>query len=147
MDTPYTIINNCPNWRVFLFSYPCKRFFGKFQSVSKFYGNFINGNQVLAQRTNREFFKDDIAGGFYFYYLTEEFNNIRFLFCFNYKFIENEAFITSNIRLRLKKILNCQVEVLIPSELDQKIKTFMKYSVGNQFQGFGNQFKKPPVTY
>jgi len=62
MDIPIDIINSSPNWRVFVFSYPYKRFGLRFNSVSKFYANFISGNQVLGNKTNRQFFKDDILG-------------------------------------------------------------------------------------
>jgi hypothetical protein len=141
MDIPIDIINSTPNWRIFQFSYPYKRFGLRFKSVSNFYANFISGNQVLGNRTNRQFFKDDVLGGIYYYYLSEDFGSINFIFCFEYKNLEKESFTSSNIKLRLKKILNSQVEVYTPEIMDEKIKLLMNNNTGNLFQRFGNQLK------
>ena len=141
MDIPIDIINSSPNWRVFVFAYPYKRFGLRFNSVSKFYANFISGNQVLGNKTNRQFFKEDILGGIYYYYLTEDFGSINFIFCFEYKTLEKEAFTTSNVKLRLKKILNAQVEVYTTDNMGEKLKTLMSTPTSNLFQRFGNQLK------
>jgi hypothetical protein len=141
MDIPIDIINSTPNWRIFQFSYPYKRFGLRFNSVSNFYANFISGNQVLGKKTNRQFFKDDILGGIYYYYLSEDFGNINFIFCFEYKTLEKEAFTTSNITLRLKKIINAQVEVYNTVNMDEKLKILMNTKIGNLFQRFGIQLK------
>ena len=142
MELPIDIINSTPNWRIFQFSYPYKRFGLRFNSVSKFYSNFISGNQVLGKKTNRQFFKDDILGGIYYYYLSEDFGSINFIFCFEYKTLEKEAFTTSNITLRLKKVLNAQVEVYNTVNMGEKLKTLMNTPTTNLFQRFGNQIKK-----
>jgi hypothetical protein len=142
MDIPIDIINSTPNWRIFQFSYPYKRFGLRFHSVSNFYANFISGNQVLGKKTNRQFFKEDILGGIYYYYLTEDFGSINFIFFFEYKTIEKEAFTTSNITLRLKKIINAQVDVYNTVNMDEKLKILMNTKTGNLFQRFGNQLKK-----
>ncbi len=142
MDLPINIINTNSNWRVFVFTYPYKRFGLRFNSASQFYANFISGNQVLGNKTNRTFFKEDVLGGIYYYYLTEDFGSINFIFCFDYKSLEKEAFTTSNIKLRLKKILNAQVEVYNPNNLDENLKILMNSKTGNLFQRFGNQLKK-----
>ncbi len=141
MDIPIDIINSTPNWRIFQFSYPYKRFGLRFKSVSNFYANFINGNQVLGKKTNRQFFKDDILGGIYYYYLSEDFGSINFIFCFEYQTLEKEAFTTSNIKLRLKKIINAQVDVYNMVNMDEKLKILMNTKSGNLFQRFGNQLK------
>jgi hypothetical protein len=143
MDIPIEIINSTPTWRVFVFSYPYKRFGLRFNSVSKFYANFISGNQVLGNKSNRQFFKDDILGGIYYYYLTEDFGSINFIFCFEYTTLDKEAFTTSNVKLRLKKILNTQVEVYTPESIGEKLKTLMNTPATNLFQRFGNQLKNP----
>ncbi len=141
MDIPIDIINSTPNWRIFQFTYPYKRFGLRFNSVSNFYANFISGNQVLGKKTNRQFFKDDIHGGIYYYYLSEDFGSINFIFCFEYKTLEKEAFTTSNITLRLKKIINAQVDVYNMFNMDEKLKILMNNKTGNLFQRFGNQLK------
>lgn len=124
-----------------MFTYPYKRFNSKFDSVSRFYANFISGNQVLGTKTNRQFFKEDISGGIYYYYPSEDFGSINFIFCFEYKTLEKEAFTTSNVKLRLKKILNAHVEVYTPENMGEKLKILMNTPTINLFQRFGNQLK------
>jgi hypothetical protein len=95
----------------------------------------------LGKKTNRQFFKDDILGGIYYYYPSEDFGCINFIFCFEYKTLEKEAFTTSNITLRLKKIINAQVDVYNTVNMDEKLKILMNTKTGNLFQRFGNQLK------
>lgn len=143
MDTPLEIVSKSKNWMMYKFSYSLKNFTSAFKTPSSFNAKFLNGNQTIGGKTNRQFFKEDVKGGFYFHYTTDDFSKIVFIYYFEYDDFEKEPYITTNIKLRIKKVLNTRVESLPVLNVDERMKQFMTMSIGNLYTSFGNQRIKP----
>ena len=143
MNTPLDAITLNENWVIFRFSYSVKHFEKQFDKTSKFSSALINGNQKIGNKTNRKFFKENVFGGFYFFKLSDDFSEINFIFYMELNPSKNKGFTVTNIKLRIKKILNTFVECVSPYELDETTKIILKSQVGRHFQRFGNQLKPP----
>jgi hypothetical protein len=139
MDTPLNIVSRSPNWMLFRFSYPVNDFTSNFKTTSEFINKLLNGNEIFEENSNKSFFKEDVLGGIYFNYTTEDIRIIKFIFCFEYQSDENEEQITYSIKKRIKTLLNARIESVPTYSMDKKMKAILNLSVNNLFLRFGNQ--------
>jgi hypothetical protein len=130
------------NWMIYRFSYSVKHFEKLFDSSSKFSTALISGNQIIGNKTNRKFFKEDILGGFYFSKLSDDFLKISFIFFLEFNPNKNNGLTSTNVKLRIKKILNTKVESFTPEQMDESIRNVLLTQTGRNLQRFGNQINR-----
>ena len=115
------------NWLVFKFRIPIRLYISKFKGKLTAMHRYIsNGQNRFINMANREFWKS-IKGGYYRIYFG--INHIHFLYILNVDASKQRRF-TSELIVRIRKIINCKVEALPVENMDEVDKLLLSTKSG-----------------
>jgi hypothetical protein len=115
------------NWIILKFRIPLRLYISKFKGKLTAMHRYIsNGQNRFISMANRDFWKN-VNGGFYRIYFG--INHIHFIYMLNIE-ASKQRRITSELTVRIRKIINCKVEVLPFENMDEVDKLLLSTKSG-----------------
>lgn len=115
------------NWIILKFRIPLRLYISKFKGKLTAMHRYIsNGQNRFISMANRDFWKY-VNGGFYRVYFGV--SHIHFLYVLNIE-ASKQRRITSELTIRIRKIINCKVEVLPFENMDEVDKLLLSTKSG-----------------
>jgi hypothetical protein len=115
------------NWIILKFRIPLRLYISKFKGKLTAMHRYIsNGQNRFISVANRDFWRN-IIGGYYRTYFGV--NHIHFIYILNID-ASKQRRITSELTVRIRKIINCKVEVLPFENMDEVDKLLLSTKSG-----------------
>ena len=114
------------------------------KSISKIHRTITNSKHILGGVSNRQFWQRTFKGGFYTYKVEKDYTLMEYYLNSQTEISEG---LLRNLRIRIKKVIWCQMEIELADTPIQEISELFKLdSIGIRFIGEGHKIKQQIST-